>query len=556
MRFIHYKASIILFFMWFTSFSFTQWSSNPNSNLEISKWGMLVTACSDDSGGIFVGWKNFDYEHTRAYLQYVDKHGNIKWNEPLLILDKGNMQSQPYLLEDGNSNCIAVIDVMKATGRDQGGRVEYDHNIHLQKIDRYGNRLWNVDSLRMTLSTASQSVPLIVSDAKGGVILFWGETRGEPGNYWSKKFIQRISANGERLWNDTGKVVVDSLVAGIKPLMVSDGDGGVVIYYGTINNTFFERLGSNGNSLWKVKSLFVSEFYQEMISLNKQGVFVTGRAEKSGKLEEDYIFNIIDLSGNFLENKAGVIYVDSVVAHYSFFSKSFFDNIENEIITNFYHDNNEQLYYQRITLDGKLKYDKPGKPAPGGLAIESDSSYIFWDVANINGNNSITCFRVDGNDNYIWGREGKIISTTTITGYAEISDKKGGFILIWAEYEPLNGIKAQQINKNGQLGVILTKLQDTNSSFTINDFALEQNYPNPFNSRTIIKFSIPYYSVISLKIFDILGREVAELVNKGLPGGVYETIFNTSVVNLSSGIYFYKLTSGSIIITKKLIYLQ
>ena len=551
MKFMTDKASVILFFLWFTPFSFTQWSSDPNTNIEVSKWGMLVTACSDDSGGVFVGWKNFSYEHTRAYLQYVDKYGNIKWNEPLIILDKGNMQSQPYLIEDGNGNCIAIVDVMKAIGRDPDGRVEYDNNIHLQKIDRNGNRLWNIDSLRMTLSAARQSIPLFVSDGKGGVLLFWGETRGVPGNYWGKKFIQRISANGERLLSDTGKVVADSLGAGIKPLMVSDGDGGVIIYYGSINSSFFERLDSNGNSLWKVKSMFGYEFYEEMISLNKQGVFVTGRLRKSGKIERDYIFNIIDIQGNFLENTAGISYVDSVVDHYSFYSKSFFDSAKNEIMTNYYHDNLEQLYYQRITLDGKLKYEKPGKQAPGGLAIESDSSYIFWDIINIDGIESITCFRIDGNDNYIWGQEGKTISTTTITGYAEISDKKGGFILVWAEYEPLYGIKAQQINKNGQLGVVLTKIEDNNSSFDLKDFTLYQNYPNPFNPTTRIQYSLNNRQYVSLKIYDVLGNELVTLVNEVQPAGVYKVGFDATA--FSSGVYFYQLRQNNSVITKKMV---
>jgi len=91
-------------------------------------------------------------------------------------------------------------------------------------------------------------------------------------------------------------------------------------------------------------------------------------------------------------------------------------------------------------------------------------------------------------------------------------------------------------------------------------FSLSQNYPNPFNPSTVIKYSIPhsteYKSVqqTTLKVFDILGREVATLVNKQQKSGNYEVIFDAS--NLTSGIYFYRLQSGSFVATQKMVLLR
>jgi photosystem II stability/assembly factor-like uncharacterized protein len=81
-------------------------------------------------------------------------------------------------------------------------------------------------------------------------------------------------------------------------------------------------------------------------------------------------------------------------------------------------------------------------------------------------------------------------------------------------------------------------------------FALSQNYPNPFNPSTTINYSIPMTSKVSLKIFDMLGREVASLVNETKQAGNYEVVFNAS--KISSGVYFYKLQAGSFTETKKL----
>jgi len=87
-----------------------------------------------------------------------------------------------------------------------------------------------------------------------------------------------------------------------------------------------------------------------------------------------------------------------------------------------------------------------------------------------------------------------------------------------------------------------------------NTFSLFQNYPNPFNPTTSIEYRVGSSEYVTLKVYDVLGREVATLVNEEKLPGEYEIEFDGS--QLSSGIYFYKLTSGNFIETKKMIYLK
>ena len=85
-------------------------------------------------------------------------------------------------------------------------------------------------------------------------------------------------------------------------------------------------------------------------------------------------------------------------------------------------------------------------------------------------------------------------------------------------------------------------------------FYLFQNYPNPFNPSTRIRFSIPEFSHVLIKIYDVLGNEIATLVDEDRPSGGYEVSFNGS--NLASGFYFYRITAGNYSETRKMILLK
>lgn len=89
------------------------------------------------------------------------------------------------------------------------------------------------------------------------------------------------------------------------------------------------------------------------------------------------------------------------------------------------------------------------------------------------------------------------------------------------------------------------------------EFKLEQNYPNPFNPSTVINFQLPVASNVSLIVYDILGRKVAELINsKWKEAGFYKYELSTADYHLSSGIYIYRLLADSFIDVKKFVVLK
>lgn len=105
---------------------------------------------------------------------------------------------------------------------------------------------------------------------------------------------------------------------------------------------------------------------------------------------------------------------------------------------------------------------------------------------------------------------------------------------------------------NGRLykaAAVITAVENRTASLT--GFAVAQNYPNPFNPSTVIRFSIPAQSRVVMKVYDILGGEVATLLNTDMQAGEHSVMFNAA--NLSTGVYFYRITAGGMSQTRKMV---
>ena len=102
----------------------------------------------------------------------------------------------------------------------------------------------------------------------------------------------------------------------------------------------------------------------------------------------------------------------------------------------------------------------------------------------------------------------------------------------------------------------VTFIEEENNFTQPKEFLLYQNYPNPFNPSTSIQYAISNTQFVTLKVYDLLGREVATLVNEEKTAGSYEIEFGVKSLELSSGIYFYKLQAGDFVETKKMILLK
>jgi len=157
-------------------------------------------------------------------------------------------------------------------------------------------------------------------------------------------------------------------------------------------------------------------------------------------------------------------------------------------------------------------------------------------------------------DNGNWSN----IGTSTTNSYDDIDYFWGGHITLYYKIRVKDTQNKYSVFSNEiiGLGTIAPKVAGkyNNEIENIYEYYLSSNYPNPFNPSTVIHYEIPNDGLVTIKVYDELGREVKTLVNLYQNKGKYDINFEAS--QLTSGIYFYRLQSGSFVSTKKMLLLK
>jgi hypothetical protein len=156
-----------------------------------------------------------------------------------------------------------------------------------------------------------------------------------------------------------------------------------------------------------------------------------------------------------------------------------------------------------------------------------------------------------------WGTDTHLTNNSASSEYPSVAVSGSAVHVIWSDYRDGNWEIYYKRDPSGNLVEIKNISSEIPSSYS-----LQQNYPNPFNSMTNIRFEIVNTplnplsrgEMISLKVFDITGKEVATLVNEQLNPGTYEVTFDASM--FTSGIYFYRLTAGDYSETKRMMLIK
>ena len=205
---------------------------------------------------------------------------------------------------------------------------------------------------------------------------------------------------------------------------------------------------------------------------------------------------------------------------------------------------NFYIRYDTLSIDSTYKYYKPNSTV-GDVWIENILDFTFYYTV-------IDTFTINALGHPFFCKQIKITDSSLVEVYQVWSDSIG----------------LLEENSIGQYDMILrgcvvngVLYGDTNTYVSVEEelelpkeFLLMQNYPNPFNPSTKIKYSIKTTDLVQLSVYDILGKEVASLVNENKEAGYYSIDFDAS--HLPSGVYFYRMQSGEFVSSKKMLLIK
>ncbi len=194
-----------------------------------------------------------------------------------------------------------------------------------------------------------------------------------------------------------------------------------------------------------------------------------------------------------------------------------------------------------------------GKSATGPLPVELVSL-----TANVNGNvvvlNWTTATEVN---NYGFDVQRAVSGTEEwetigfVNGHGNSNSPKDYSFVDASNHGGKVSYRLKQIDVDGSFNYSM--VVELNTSL-VKEFMLEQNYPNPFNPTTVISYSIPTDSHVSIKVYDVLGNLISTLVNKNQTTGIYKVDFDANELN--NGVYFYKIQAGNFTSVKKMLLLK
>ena len=553
---------------------YSQWSMDPAVNLLISDLlgeQVLPKIAATSDGGCYIGWFDQRGGSYAVYLQKLNSQG-IKQFAADGLLISNNPQSSSLVdwdLAVDDSNCC----VLAFTDTRAGSSI----NPYAYRISPSGQFLWGANGVALTDSVnVYQANPKVIVTTDGNFIIPW--------QYSNKIGIQKLDKSGNKVWGSVPKMLIGNPAISEKwnyPTGVKSDNGSFILYWIGYTGSFIspanyklytQKYSSAGNGLWgnPQDTIFnlggAQGTYQPSIySDGNNGAvyvwqsFVTGptvcyvqRKNSAGAIQFPANGSAVTTTGATMLNFApSASYMPSTGETYVFWQRK--NSLQSVI----------GVYGQKFSSNGTRLWADSGhvvKPLDGNSfaslwTYTKDTSILgYYMEIGTSTSDYAKAFKLDRGGNKLWG--GNIITPGAFNGdkgrMSVALNQNGMSMLAWQDNRlDAGGMYAQNINFDGSFG----NPTGINSVGEIpNKFSLSQNYPNPFNPSTTIKFEVAKSTFVTLKVYDIMGREVMSLVNQNMNAGTYE--YSLNMMNLTSGTYFYKMTAGSFSEVKKMIVLK
>lgn len=539
-----------------------QWSSDPTLNTPISiaeRNQFLPNMISDGEGGAFITWYDYRSNNIAAiYAQRINTEGSALWTENGVLISPSNFnQTYPALVGDGNGGAyICWWD----------GRNIPNNSMYIQKINYDGIKQWQEDIkiAELTGFYGTYNSPKIKSDHLGGAVITW-----ESDN--SNIIAQRINSDGSLLWGVNGLTVVNDDAVQTIPDLICDEVGNSIITWLDHRNSspdvYIQKIGPDGTFQWLANGIQLTDVngYQTnpvLTSNGANGAIVTWVDYRNG-ISPDIYAQKISSTGitEWEQNGVEVCVYDTIQTNPLITSNQ--DGVY--ICWNDYRNGYSDLFIQKLDMNGNKLWANNGVTATSNsgnkefqsMIINSNGNLVVTWTDSRNGtlNQDIYAQALNVNGGLLWDQQGIPVCTANNSQVKSkvIESLNGSSIIVWYDGRSIQNfdIYAQKVLSDGTLG---NPTNVENDKIDLIKYELHQNFPNPFNPSTKISWQAPISSHQTLKVYDVLGKEVTALVDEYLPAGSYEVEFNAN--QLSSGVYFYSLKVSSFVETKKLIVIK
>ena len=515
----------------------------------------------DGAGGAIVFWTDLRHgSGTRAiYAQRVNACGIPLWaQDGIAIIDIGEQAFEPVALADGQGGAFVAWEDQRAPAT--GG------DIYAQRINAAGALLWDSAGVPVCVFSRRQLNPTLVSDDAGGVIITWQDNRGAFGTY-DDAYAQRLNGNGVPLWQANGVAISTGTGDERNEQIVGDGAGGAIIAYWYSPYVKVQRVNSAGVVQWATNGIPVSTINASfpIIALNPDGsggAIVVWSATVAASASNIYA-NRIAHDGSLPWGQAEI---NVCVASGSQTEPTAVDDGAGGVFVTWqdgrHVGQNSKVYAQRIDNAGSGVWTQDGIPIdtlntyfPGPTLTRdgADGVILTW-LGTRSGASSVYAQRVDAAGVIQWTPLGVGVAGGGVTNVVITADVDGGAIFAFQNNAGMSSadVFAKHVFANGSIGSP-TAVQEGPVS-TPSTLMLNQNFPNPFNPTTSITYELDRTTPVVLAVYDVLGREVARLVDGVESPGVKTVRWHAG--DAASGVYFYRLHAGDIVLTKKLMLLR
>ncbi|HOJ08577.1 MAG TPA: T9SS type A sorting domain-containing protein [Ignavibacteriaceae bacterium] len=543
-----------------------QWSSDSTVNNPIctaSNYQQFPQLVDDGNGGAIIVWEDSRFfNDDNIYSQLISSDGYPAWTiDGVAVSSAADDQVTPQITSDGSGGAIVVWQDNRTGNAD----------IYAQRIDNNGISQWTADGIPICTAINQQFEPKIISDGNGGGIIVWKDYRSGLGY---DIYAQRVDMNGNVLWTVDGAVICSAVYEQSNHQIIAGSSEGAIIAWQDKRYSAFDiyaqKIDNNGNILWANNGVRVctegnDQLNCQLINDNTNGAIIVWHDIRNASNVDIYAqrinedgFRLWDTSGVAVCNAAGSQFSPQITSDLNGGAIICWTDYRNV-------SGDADIYSQRINSNGDALWALDGidvcsadnnQEKPDIISDETGGAILVWQD-NRTGSADIYAQRVISNGNLVWTSNGVPISVPALdqTLPQLIFTANNNAIITWQDRRSGNyDIYASLVDTIGRLAG--TPVYVDNQENLPLTFQLFQNYPNPFNPTTKISWQSPIGSWQTLKIYDLLGNEIATLVNEYLPAGNYEKKFSSlsgSAWNLSSGIYFYILQAGNYIQAKKMI---